>query len=193
VLVTGEGGMFVTDDEGLYRRALSAYDHGKDPDRVFWVRDVGWKYKFSNVQAAIGLAQLERVDELIEMKRRLYSWYMEELEGTPGITLSHEAPWARSIYWMTSILVDEDAGISRDGLRAALKARNVDTRPVFPAISQYPIWHQRQTPQPNSLRIGNQGINLPSGVCLRREQVAYVCRSLKEILAEARGRERVAA
>jgi perosamine synthetase len=80
-------------------------------------------------------------------------------------------------------------GIHREALRAELKLRNVDTRPVFPAISQYPIWPREQAPQPNAKRIGDNAINLPSGVLLRREQVDYVCKQIRELAASMRGKE----
>ncbi len=83
---------------------------------------------------------------------------------------------------MSSILVSDEAGMTSDELRARLKSKNVDTRPVFPAISQYPIWPRQQEPQPVAARIGRQGINLPSGVCLKRDHVDYVCRAIREIL-----------
>lgn len=185
LLVTGEGGMLVTDDEALYERVQSLWDQGRDPNRTFWISDQGWKYKMSNVQAAIGLGQLERVDELIEMKRRIFRWYEEGLEGVPGVELWREAEYARSIYWMSSLVVNPEAGIERDALRALLKERNVDTRPVFPAISQYPIWPVRQEPQPVAHRIGETAINLPSGVKLRREQVMYVCDQIRTIVRES--------
>lgn len=92
----------------------------------------------------------------------------------------------RSIYWMSSIILNENAHITRDELREALKKRNVDTRPVFPAISQYPIWPKPQRPQPTALRVGNQAINLPSGVCLKHEQVDYICQCIRDILAARR-------
>ncbi|RYG65893.1 DegT/DnrJ/EryC1/StrS family aminotransferase, partial [bacterium] len=106
LLVTGEGGMLVTDDDELYERAKSIADQGRDPSRTFWIKELGWKYKMSNVQAALGLGQIERADELIEMKRRLFRWYEEDLAGVPGITLAREADYARSIYWMSSITVE---------------------------------------------------------------------------------------
>ncbi len=83
---------------------------------------------------------------------------------------------------MTSIVLDARARISRDSLRDELKKLNIDTRPVFPAISQYPYWKTPQKPQPNALWISNQGINLPSGVKLRRPQIDYICRSIRNIL-----------
>ncbi|HEX3331330.1 MAG TPA: GNAT family N-acetyltransferase [Gaiellales bacterium] len=175
LLVTGEGGMFVTNDPDMYARAYKAWDLGVDRSRGFWIDAHGLKYKLPNVAAAIGLAQLERVDHLIEAKREIFGWYSEELAGVAGITLNHETEWARSIYWMTSILVDPACGIDRDGMRAALAAEGIDTRPTFPLISTYPIWDERRAvPAPVAARIADRGINLPSGVRLRRDQVARI-------------------
>jgi perosamine synthetase len=175
LLVTGEGGMFVTNDPHVYARAYKAWDLGVERSRGFWIDAHGLKYKLPNVAAAIGLGQLERVDHLIEAKREIFGWYAEELAGVPGITLNHETEWARSIYWMTSILVDPACGVDRDGMRAALAAEGIDTRPTFPLISTYPIWDERRAvPAPVAARIADQGINLPSGVRLRRDQVARI-------------------
>jgi perosamine synthetase len=182
LMVTGEGGMLVTNDDNLYQKALKIWDQGRNPSRVFWIDENGVKFKMSNVQAAIGLAQLERVDELIEMKRRIFSWYQEGLSNIPAITLNQEAEGARSIYWMSSIRLDESAGISRNDLMKALKEVNVDTRPVFPSISQYPIWPKKQNAQPIATLVGNQAINLPSGVCLSKDEVMYVCNAIRKIL-----------
>ncbi len=180
-LVTGEGGMFVTNDDDLYERTHKIWDQGRVPG-TFWIDELGWKYKMANIQAAIGLGQIERAEELVEAKRRIFTWYEQDLRGVPHITLNREASWARSIYWMTSILLDEKCPLSRDDVMAVLKKRNVDTRPVFPTISQYPYWPVKQTAQPVSVRISQRAINLPSGVCLKREQVGYVSRCIREIL-----------
>ncbi|WP_346780693.1 aminotransferase class I/II-fold pyridoxal phosphate-dependent enzyme [Trinickia sp. Y13] len=182
LLVTGEGGMLVTNNDALYEKALKIWDQGRDPSKVFWIDGHGVKFKMSNVQAALGLAQLERVDEQIEMKRRIARWYREGLEGVSGISLNQEVPGARSIFWMTSVFLHEDVRIDRELVRKLMKDANVDTRPVFPAISQYPIWPVKQTPQPVALRVGQRAINLPSGVCLKRDEVDYVCDVLKKIL-----------
>jgi perosamine synthetase len=136
----------------------------------------------SNIQAALGLAQLERADELIEMKRRLFNWYEEGLAHLPNITLNKEVEGARSIYWMSSLFLDESAPIDRDELMKQLKVRNIDTRPVFPSISQYPIWPRQQKSQPTALRVGLRAINLPSGVCLTKAEVMYVCRNIAELI-----------
>jgi perosamine synthetase len=182
LMVTGEGGMLVTNDKDLYQKAFKIWDQGRNPSRTFWIDEDGVKFKMSNIQAALGLAQLERVDELIEMKRRIFSWYEEGLEGLPNVLLNKEVEGARSIYWMSSIRLEPSSPVSRDNLMKELKSRNIDSRPVFPAISQYPIWPVKQEPKPIAFLIGNQAINLPSGVCLTKDQVMYVANQIKEIL-----------
>lgn len=179
--VTGEGGMLLASDPKLYEKAYSIWDQGRKPG-TFWIQSNGVKYKMANPLAALGLGQLERNDAMVEAKRRVFSWYAEGLAGVPHVVLNQEQPWARSIYWMSSLRLDEAAPVTRDGLRAALKQRNVDTRSVFPAISQYPIWPLKQSPAPVARRVGDQAINLPSGVCLSRDEVDYVCQCLREIL-----------
>lgn len=186
LVVAGEGGMLVTDDDDLYARIRLLWDQGRDPGKTFWIDETGWKYKMSNVQAAIGLGQLQQIEHLIGAKRRVFSWYEEDLDGLEGVALSRESPGARSIYWMSNVELDEGLAVDREELRSALLERGVDTRPVFPAISQYEIWGRKQDPQPTAQRVGRRAINLPSGVLLRREQVAYVSRCLRE-LVETRG------
>jgi perosamine synthetase len=182
LLVTGEGGMLVTNDKALYEHAYKIWDQGRNPSKVFWIDEHGVKFKMSNVQAALGLAQVERADEQIEMKRRIARWYAEGLAGVPHITLNREVPGARSIFWMSSIVLEDSAPMGREMLMKELRAMNIDTRPVFPAISQYPIWPTQQAPNPTALAIGARGINLPSGVCLERAEVAYVCDTLRKLL-----------
>ncbi|HSW70213.1 MAG TPA: GNAT family N-acetyltransferase [Gammaproteobacteria bacterium] len=182
--VSGEGGVLITNNEELYYKAYAIWDQGREPN-TFWIKQNGLKYKMANIQAAIGLGQMERILELIEAKRRIFHWYADNLQGVKDIRLNYETPHAYSIYWMASILVSEQCKLSRDELRAALKTYNVDTRPVFPAISQYPHWPRAQAAQPNATYIGNQAINLPSGVCLKKRDVDYICKSLKEILVKS--------
>jgi perosamine synthetase len=183
LLVTGEGGMLVTDTPELYAAARSVSDQGRRSG-TFWIERPGWKYKMSGLQAAFGLAQLERVEEFIDAKRRIFSWYAEGLREVTGIHLIHEESWARSIYWMSSILLDECARISADDFRSKLKHHNIDSRPVFPAISQYPIWPTTTKPQPVAFSISQKGVNLPSGVRLRRSQVEYICQAIREVIQE---------
>lgn len=184
LMVTGEGGMLVCKDEELYQRAFKIWDQGRVPGS-FWIDTNGVKYKMANVQAAIGLGQLERIQHMIEAKRRIFSWYQNGLLGVPGIRLNQEAAWARSIYWMTSIELDDTIRVTRDELREKLKARNIDTRSVFPTISQYPHWPRHHAPQPAAEGVAQRGMNLPSGGCLTREKVDHVCRAIRDILQSA--------
>jgi perosamine synthetase len=120
---------------------------------------------------------------MIEAKRRIFEWYQKDLNSIPQITLCLEPKATRSIYWMTSAAIEDSAPITRDQLIAGLKKRNIDTRPVFPAISQYPIWPRKQDPLPNAKWVGDNAINLPSGVCLRKSEVEYVCRAIHELFS----------
>lgn len=187
LLVTGEGGMLVTSDEQLFIKAKKIWDQGRNPNslRAFWIDSEGVKFKMSNVQAAVGLGQLQRADELIEMKRRIFSWYEEELGDLDCVRLNREVEGARSIYWMSSIFVNDNAKCGRDDLMSLLKEKNIDTRPVFPAISQYPIWNNSvQSTQQNAKLIGNSAMNLPSGVCLSYDDVKYVASTIRSLITE---------
>jgi perosamine synthetase len=181
MLVTGEGGMLVTNDEELYRKAKKIQDHGRMPG-TFWIEELGYKYKMSNIQAALGLAQLYRVDNQIFRKRRINSWYKEGLKEIEGISFQEELVDTESICWMSSIKIGNSIVISRDDVISKLLAKGIDSRPVFPAISQYPFWKVKNSPKPNAKEIGDNGINLPSGVNLSKSSIDYVVSSLHEIL-----------
>lgn len=184
LLVSGEGGMLLTNDDELYEKAYHVWHIGS-VNGTFWIDSLGLKYKMSNVQAAVALGQLEHVDQMVEAKRRIFSWYADYLEGVPGIKLNYEQPWARSNCWMPSIVLSSDVKMGRDELRDELKKRNIDTRPLFPAISQYPYWKPTPQVQPNAKWLGDNGINLPGGVKLRRPQIEYIAQNIREILEHA--------
>src|SRR5438552_12628610 len=112
VMTTGEGGMVVTSSVELYERARCYGDHGRDKHIPFRIAEVGYKYKMSNLQAALGLAQLERIEELVGKKRLIFHWYRQRLQRVPGLTLNTEQPWARNIYWMTSVVLDEGLSVT---------------------------------------------------------------------------------
>lgn len=181
MLVTGEGGMLVTDDEALFARAKKLQDHGRKPG-TFWIDELGYKYKMSNTTAAIGLGQLIRSENQILRKRRIRAWYEEELEGLAGLQFQMEAPGTRSIHWMTSIKLSTELGIDRDDMIEKLKGFGIDSRPVFPAISQYPFWGNSVTAKQFSKELGDSAINLPSGVLLSRDSVAHIGQSIRNIL-----------
>ena len=179
--VTGEGGMLLTNNDKLFEKVYKIWDQGR-VSGTFWIDVIGWKYKMSNMQAAFGLGQLQRVNTLVEAKRQIFNWYADGLKGYSQLKLSYEKEWARSNYWMSSIYLNNECAISRDEMIKELKKRNIDSRPVFPAISQFPIWPKMQEPQTISKDVGNRGMNLPSGVCLRYEEIQYICEQIEDIL-----------
>ena len=185
LMVTGEGGMLVTDNEDLYKKAKKIADQGRNSEvsRPFWIDGKGLKYKISNIQASFGLGQLRRINTLVSKKRRIFDWYNEFLKDINSIEFQKTLPGAKSIYWMTSIRLKENSILNRDTLIKKLKDDLIDTRPVFPAISQYPIWdNDSLIPKQNAEIIGNNALNLPSGVCLSKEQIQYVCNRIKHHL-----------
>jgi perosamine synthetase len=181
LLVTGEGGMLVTDNEELFKRAKKDQDHGRKPG-TFWIDELGHKYKMNNITAALGLAQIERAENQIFRKRRINAWYAEYLSGIDSISFQSESPGTSSICWMTSFILNDGSSISRDELIDSLKKDGIDSRPVFPAISQYPIWQYAPKIQSNAMRIGSSGINLPSGVLLSKSAIERVCVSIRKAL-----------
>jgi perosamine synthetase len=188
-LTTGEGGMLVSDDEAFVSRVNVLRDHGRPPrDRQFDNAEVAFKYKMSSLQAALGLAQLERIDELIERKREAFAWYAEELDGIDGVTLNCEEPGTKSVFWMVTVILDPRFGIDKDALQDRLKERKIDTRPFFRPLSSLRAY--AHLPEAAEARRRNEvtyaiapyGLNLPSSLSLERDQVAYVAKALREIL-----------
>jgi perosamine synthetase len=181
LLVTGEGGMLVTDNKDLFNRAKKDQDHGRKPG-TFWIDELGHKYKMNNITAALGLAQIERAENQIFRKRRINRWYTDNLSDLGQISLQSESPGTHSICWMTSFTLNDGSLISRDDLISSLKKDGIDSRPVFPAISQYPIWQYEAKIQKNAEKIGATGINLPSGVLLSQSAIEKVCTSIRKAI-----------
>lgn len=188
-LTTGEGGMLVTDREDIYHRVLFLRDHGRKPgDKMFWNTEVAYKYKMSSLQAALGLAQLERIDELITKKRQIFAWYKEQLDGVEGITLNYEAPDTKNTYWMVTVIIDEKFGIRKERLIELMSERNIDCRPFFHPLSSLPAYkdleqaHQARRRNLVSYQISPYGVNLPSALSLSKKDIEYVCDVLRDIL-----------
>ena len=188
-LTTGEGGMLVTNRTDVFERANVLRDHGRRPgDKAFYNREVAFKYKMSAMQAALGLAQLERIDELLERKREAFRWYAEELGDVDGVTLNHETPGTKSVYWMVTAIVDARFGLTKEEIQSRLAERGIDTRPFFHPLSALPAYEAlpaaKEARQRNvvSYTISPAAINLPSSLSLTRDDVAVVARELRAIL-----------
>ncbi len=191
-LTTGEGGLLATNDETLFRRALFLRDHGRKPgDRMFYNAEIAYKYKMSSMQAALGLAQLERVDELITRKREIFSWYKAELAGLPGVALNPEPPGTKNSYWMVTVILDASYKLSKVQLMDLMTNEQIDTRPFFHPLSSIPAYHDSEQARiaraRNSVayQISAAGINLPSALNLDQAKVRHVCDVLKAILKHA--------
>jgi perosamine synthetase len=182
IMTCGEGGMLVTNDQAIYEKAAHLADHGRDKTRPFFITSVGYKYKLSNLQAALGLAQIERIEDLVERKRLIFHWYQKRLARVPGLALNVERPWARNIYWMTSIVLNDSLNLKRDEVIAGLKQCGIDSRPFFPPMSTFPMFASCASQNPVAHRVSTRGINLPSGHNLTESDVDRVCEGLLKVL-----------
>jgi perosamine synthetase len=195
-MTTGEGGMLVTDRPDLYERALVLGDHGRRPAERgnFWNHEIAYKYKMSSMQAALGLAQLERIDELVERKRQIFSWYEARLRAVEGITLNVEPPGTKNSYWMVTAILDAGLGLTKGRLIPLMEERKALCRPVFHPLSSLPAYEglpqaeEARRRNAVSYRISPLGVNLPCGMSMTAEKVDYVCDSLMQILQAAQVR-----
>jgi len=177
-ITTGEGGMLVTDSDAIRDRVLHLRDHGRKPGS--YINDeVAFKYKMSAMQAALGLAQLQRIDEIVAKKREIFSWYRDELADT-GLQMNHEPAETLNTYWMVTVILPR--GVDRDGVRAHLRERGIDTRPMFAPLSWLDMYECNPRGNPVAYDICFRGLNLPSALALTRENVRYVCNALREVL-----------
>lgn len=182
IAVTGEGGMLLTENSKLFEKASHIANLGRVRDKgAFWHDTVGHKYAMSNLQAALGLAQLEQIESLVSLKRKIFSWYKKRLGSIDGLSLNAERKWAKNIYWMSSIVLNKKFKVSRDELMRKLYENNIDTRPFFFPFSMLPIY-KTQVNNPVAYKIALNGVNLPSGVKLKEEEVDYVAKTILRIL-----------
>jgi perosamine synthetase len=185
ILTTGEGGMAVTGDSVLAQKIRLLKGQGMDPDRRYWFPMVGYNYRMTNIAAAIGLAQLEKADWHINRRREIAELYKKFLENIPAITMQPELSWARCVYWMTSIVLDQDLSLSRDEVMRYLAEEGIETRPFFYPMHSLPMYQSvsDEKTYPVADRLSAQGINLPSFAQLSPEDIEYVCDRLTRIIS----------
>lgn len=184
-LTTGEGGMLVTDDDTLYDRVQILRDHGRRPgDVTFFNQEVAFKYKMSSLQAALGQAQLDRLDELVAGKRKIFRWYQERLGPHAGIQLNAEPEGTTNSYWMSTVVLDPELGTTTEQLAARLDAVGISTRPFFHQLSSLPAYagaldsSRARDANATSRHLGCYGLNLPSALRLDEGDVDRVCAQL---------------
>lgn len=187
-LTTGEGGMVLCDDLALHERMLFLRDHGRLPGDVsFRSVEIGWKYKMSELQAALGRVQLDRIDELISRKHLIFGWYAERLRDLP-ISLNVERPDERATYWMVTAVFDETSGVTAEVVRSALSTRGIATRPFFPPLSSLPAFAESidvtraARENPISYGLAPRAINLPSALTLTEADVDEVCDAVRSLV-----------
>jgi perosamine synthetase len=186
LVTSGEGGMVVTDDEALAKRLRLLRNLGFGPGRRFLHDELGFNFRMTNVQAAIGKAQVERIDDTVDQKRRIGQRYVEGLTGLPGIRLQVERPWARSVWWMNGLVLDKQSGHTAASLAQALAALGVETRPFFLGMDRQPALRERGLfygeNYPVTDELAEMGLYLPSGVGLTGEQQEGVIGAVRKVL-----------
>lgn len=183
IITTGEGGMVVTNREEVAERARRLKDQAYSREKRFLHTDLGFNYRMTNIQAAIGLAQLERADELVERRRKNARLYTQLLTGVEGIRLPIQKEWAKNVYWMYCTLIEDGFATSRDELQVRLKDDGIDTRAFFIPMHQQPAFENlglfNGESYPVSEDISRRGMYLPSGSGLKEEEIERVCTTLQ--------------
>ncbi len=180
-MTTGEGGMFVTNDPELYELVLTLSNHGRarGQTKQFWPDMVGFKYKMSNIQAAIGCAQMERIDELISRKREIFSYYRDHLDDHPMLSMNPEPAGTVNGAWMPTVVFDSESGISREQLQMVFAAENIDARVFFHPLSSL-LMFEDQRQNILSWSIPERAINLPSYHDMRKAEIQRVYQAIHD-------------
>jgi perosamine synthetase len=187
IITTGEGGMMVTNNDKIAAHARLLKDMAHSPEKRFFHKEIGFNFRMTNLQAALGVAQLEEVKKYIQKKRWMAALYNKELSKIKGLTLPIEHNWAKNVYWMYGILVEKEFGISRDEFMKRLLQKGIDTRTFFipmhrqPALKKLGLFKKEKYPV--SDEISRRGLYLPSGLAITKKQIEMVCKVIKNISA----------
>jgi perosamine synthetase len=181
MVTTGEGGMVLTSSRKLDARLRLLRDHAMSPRRRYYHAEVGFNYRMTTLQAAIGLAQLDRFARILERKQRIARWYRRGLAGLP-LDLPARTPGTENVYWMFSVVLRREARLDRAVLGRRLLERGIDWRPFFVPIPELPPYRDGRR-YPVADRLGADGLNLPSGPLLAERQVRFICDAIADLLA----------
>jgi perosamine synthetase len=185
-ITTGEGGMVLTDDSTLAGVSRSLRNLCFEPERRFLHSALGFNFRMTNIQAALGVAQIDRVDEIIKRKRWLGHEYSSRLQNQPGLQLAIEEPWAHSVYWMFALVLEDETEMDAEEFARRLKERGVDSRPFFLGMHEQPALRRlglfEGEHYPVAERIARQGLYLPSGLGLTDAQMSEVCNAVQDAL-----------
>lgn len=185
-ITTGEGGMVLTDDDKLAKKSKRLRNLGFIPQRRFYHKELGYNFRMTNIQAAIGLAQLERIEEHINMKRKIGKLYTEFLKDIFYFQLPVEKEWAKNIYWMYGIVLDEKTRMNAEEFGKRLSKNGIQTRPFFLGMHEQPVFHKMglfiDEHYPVAERIAKQGLYLPSGLTLKEKEIKKIAKAMEKIL-----------
>ena len=186
LITTGEGGMLLTNDPELAQKARSLRNLCFGSERRFRHTELGHNFRMTNLQAAIGLAQLERMETIVSRKRWIGHAYTERLRSVSGLQLPVEEPWAKQIYWMYAVILEESTGLDAERCAQKLKTYGIETRPFFLGMHAQPVFRNmelfREESFPVAERIARQGLYLPSGLTLSEAQIDEVCDAVRKVL-----------
>lgn len=186
VITCGEGGMVTTNDEKLYERMKLLKGQAVSPDKRYWHLDVGYNYRMTNMQAAIGLAQLENIEWHMEQRKRVADLYRKNLQGFEKYMVLQEEPEGyKHVYWMSNVILQDTVTKPRDQVMEEMEACNIEMRPVFYPMHIMPPYFDENASFPVAERLASRGISLPSHALLTDADIAYICDCLKKIAIEA--------
>lgn len=187
-VTTGEGGMILFKNPDNGARARMLRDHGMSPSRRYWHLEPGFNYRMTNLQAAIGVAQMERVGELVAAKCRVADAYRRRLSGVAEIAFPPEAAWVKNSYWLFTVLLSPSITARRDEIMLHLLSNGIETRPAFHPLAQMPafVGRSRAVDRPIASALAARGLSLPSASSLSAEDQEHVCLSLESSLRALR-------
>jgi len=182
-ITTGEGGMVLTDDDALAGKIRLLKGQGMSFTKRYWFEIVGYNYRMTNVQAAIGHAQMERINELVDAKRSNAKLYNKYLGSVDKLILPDESHGCINTYWMYSIVLKDHSRVLRDEFAKRLTEMGIDSRPFFYLMTEMPPYANHKKDDCNiSLQLAQQGLNLPSSTLLKEDDIKYICECIKKCL-----------
>lgn len=188
IITTGEGGMVLTSDEQLNERLRSGRNLAFQPDRRFLHKELGHNYRMTNLQAAVGVAQVDAIEIHVSLKQQMARRYENELRGCEAIQLPVERQGARNVYWMYGVVLNDDTRFDGKGFADALREKGVDTRPFFVGMHEQPVFRDRGLfvgeRYPICERISRRGVYLPSGLTLTKPQQEIVASAVRQVLSQ---------
>lgn len=182
IITTGEGGMVVTNNRKLYTKLAILKNQGMDPKRRYWHPTIGFNYRMTNIQAAIGLAQVAKAGQFIAKKKKIFEWYKKHLKGVGSISLNPETSMVKNVFWMICLVFDRPK--EKDAVARALEKNGIETRPFFYPVTTFPMHKKASHAQGNrnAAWLSARGLNLPSSTKMREKDVRIICEVIRRAL-----------